>query len=100
VILEGEPMTCDVQKLIGFKIHATFARTSILEFNSILRNKEGGLARPDEVTKDLGIEDDTVGSGSCSRASMSQADYHEGKTYLSAEVESRFETEAIPSLMV
>ena len=93
-------MICDAQKLVGFKIHATYARTSILEFNAILRNKEGVLAKSDEVTKDLGIDHDTVGSGSCSVTSLSETDSHEGKTHPSREVESRYETENISSLTV
>lgn len=92
-------MSCNVEKLIGFKTQATYARTSILEFNAILRNKEGRLARGDEVTKDLGIEDNFARSGLRSRASPSQADNHEGKTCPSAERKLRIETETIPSFI-
>ena len=99
VILEGEPMTCDVQKLIGFKTHATYARTSILEFNAVLRNKQGELATGNEVTQDLGIEEDTVRSGSISRASPPRADNHEGKSCLSSEVKRRAETEITRSFI-
>ncbi len=82
-------MSCNVEKLIGFKTQATYARASILGFNAVLRNKEGRLARGDEVTKDLGIEDDIAGSGSHSRASLAQADNHEGKTCPTAKVNQK-----------
>lgn len=79
VILEGEPLNVDIHNLTGFKIHATYARSSILEFGAVVRNKEGGFAKPGEVADDLGIHDDEAGNESRSRASTWPLDDHDGK---------------------
>lgn len=47
----------DIKKLIDFKINATHARTSILGFVEILRNKGDGVADRGAENKDLGIQD-------------------------------------------
>ena len=92
-------MACDAQKLIRFKTYATYARTSILEFNGILRNKQGELATGDEVTKDLGIDEDTTRSGLCSRASPPHAGNHEGKSSPSTEATCQVEADIVPSVI-
>lgn len=56
-ILEDEPKNVDIKKLIDFKINATHARTSILGFVEILRNKGDGVADRGAENKDLGIQD-------------------------------------------
>ncbi|KAK5061460.1 hypothetical protein LTR84_008003 [Exophiala bonariae] len=61
-ILEDEPKNVDIQKLIDFKIDAAYARTSILGFVAILRNRGDGVADRGDENKDLGIQDSSIQS--------------------------------------
>lgn len=72
-------MSVDIQKLAGNKFNAKYARTSILEFNAVLRRKDGGLSNSEQVPKNLGIEDEVSGGGSRARSLESPSDGYEGK---------------------
>ncbi|KAJ9608506.1 hypothetical protein H2200_007494 [Cladophialophora chaetospira] len=58
VDLEDEPKNIDINKLVGFKINAADARTSILGFTEILRSKDHGYVNPGEENNDLGIREE------------------------------------------
>lgn len=72
-------MNVEIEKLINFKIHATHARTSILQFNDLLRQDEGGFAKADGVTNDLGIDEDNLETGLSSGPLTPALDRHDGK---------------------
>ena len=79
IVLEGEPMSVDIQKLTSNRINARYARTSILEFNGVLWKKGGGLPASDQVPKNLGIEDEGSGGGSRARSLELPSDRYECK---------------------
>ncbi|KAF2428304.1 hypothetical protein EJ08DRAFT_671462 [Tothia fuscella] len=58
IILEGEPKLVDPAKLTSYRINATYARATILEYTGILVSPRDGYTRPGEENNDLGIEDD------------------------------------------
>lgn len=73
-ILENEPKYADPKKLTNFKMNATNARASILEYTRILRSERDGCARPGEEDA-LRIEED--GTGNMAKEVPSAA--HKGK---------------------
>ncbi|KPM45635.1 hypothetical protein AK830_g918 [Neonectria ditissima] len=61
--LDDEPKFINPTELTSFRINATFARASILEFTGVLRPKGHGYVKPGEETWDLGIQNDGTGGG-------------------------------------
>ncbi|KIW93881.1 uncharacterized protein Z519_05196 [Cladophialophora bantiana CBS 173.52] len=68
--LEDEPRYIDIRKLVDFKVNASHARASILGFIDILRPKGDGVVDSGDETKDLGIEQATVGHDLATRSSI------------------------------
>ncbi|RSL54899.1 hypothetical protein CEP54_009645 [Fusarium duplospermum] len=64
-IVTNEPKYADISEFTSFRVDATLARLSILEFTGVLRSSEDGYVRPGEESNTLGIDSD-VGSAKSS----------------------------------
>lgn len=65
-VVSNEPKHADISEFTSFKVDASLARSSILEFTGILRSSEGGYIRPGEEGNALKIESDDGSAGSLS----------------------------------
>ncbi|KAJ4232970.1 hypothetical protein NW759_001752 [Fusarium solani] len=62
-VVSNEPKHADISEFTSFKVDASLARPSILEFTGVLRSSEGGYIRPGEESNTLRVESDDVGDG-------------------------------------
>ncbi|RSM10392.1 hypothetical protein CDV31_007268 [Fusarium ambrosium] len=62
-LITNEPKYADISEFTSFRVGASLARPSILEFTGVLRSSEGGYVRPGEESNTFGIESDDGGAG-------------------------------------
>lgn len=62
-VVSNEPKHADISEFTSFKVDASLARPSILEFTGVLRSSEGGYIRPGEESNTLRVESDDAGDG-------------------------------------
>ncbi|RTE80224.1 hypothetical protein BHE90_005297 [Fusarium euwallaceae] len=62
-LITNEPKYADISEFTSFRVDASLARPSILEFTGVLRSSEGGYVRPGEESNTFGIESDDGGAG-------------------------------------